>query len=84
MDIGFQFSLALTVKTSCAVAEMNVYILCLYQIAKVLVCTYATNSYKCYAFNLLFCFGWMFIGLKALVFVSAPARPHQPSPWYSV
>lgn len=43
MDTGLQFSQAFTVKTNHAVAEMGVYILCLYQLAKMLVCIYATS-----------------------------------------
>lgn len=84
MDIGLQFSQAFTVKTGHAVAEISVYILCLHQITKMLV------LYICYkTFKLLFRFGCMFpvckfMGLKALVFVYAPARSCQLSPSYSV
>lgn len=56
MDIGLQFSQAFTVKTSHAVAEMSVYILCLYLIAKMLVCIYATSHLSFYIFFSDVCF----------------------------
>lgn len=48
MDTGLQFSQAFTVNTSHAVPNMNVYILCLYQIVKMLVCIYATRHLSFY------------------------------------